>query len=111
MGIASFSSTAGLGCDFETPFDSVASTFCVCTGFAGNGTVLTRVTPIALPPPPAPQFEPWLLPAIQAYKAIDTTNPACKPADHARFFPQRSCSKNISPLAIGFQRLRNDADV
>src|SRR5438876_7184170 len=58
IGIASFSSMTGFGCDFETPFDSVASTLCVCTGLAGRGMLLTSVTPIALPPPPAPQFEP-----------------------------------------------------
>src|SRR5439155_9628012 len=60
IAIASGSSTTGFGCDFETPFDYVASTFCVCTGFAGSGIVLTSVTPIALPPPPAPQLDPLL---------------------------------------------------
>ena len=53
---ASFSSI--LGCDCVMPFDSLASTFWVCAGFAGNGTVLTSVAPIASPPPPAPQVSP-----------------------------------------------------
>src|SRR5215468_5471521 len=42
-------------------------------------------------------------------------NPAtamCSASDHARFFPQRSCSKKISALAaMGVERLRHDADV
>src|SRR5436309_12150093 len=101
----------GFGCDFETPFDSVASTLCVCTGFAGNGTLLTSVTPIALPPPPAPQFEPPLPRAMTAYKKIASVKATCIPADHARLRPQRSCSKKISPLSIGIQRLRDNAYV
>src|SRR5437879_10624274 len=111
MGIASFSSTAGLGCDFETPFDSVASTFCVCVGFAGNGTSLTTVTPIALPPPPAPQFEPDRPCAIHAETIIATATPTCCMADRPSMRPQRSCSKKISVLSMGLKRLRHNADV
>src|SRR6266404_8623595 len=40
-----------------------------------------------------------------------TATPTCSPADHARLRPQRSCSKKISPLAIGLKRLGHDADV
>src|SRR5581483_7625043 len=32
-------------------------------------------------------------------------------ADQARLCPQRSCSKKISPVGMGFKRLRHDADV
>src|SRR5215469_10387639 len=39
------------------------------------------------------------------------TKPTCRAADRAKLGPQRSCSKKISPLAMGFQRLRHDADV
>src|SRR5438552_18728096 len=36
----------------------------------------------------------------------------CRPADHARLRPQRSCSKKISALAcIGFERLGDDAHI
>src|SRR5579864_774657 len=101
MAIALGSSTCVCGLDCDNPLDSVASTFCVCTGLAGKGTVLTRVTPIALPPPPAPQFEPCPLPAIHAYITIARVNAPCRAADHARLRPQLSCSKNISPLAMG----------
>src|SRR5579864_1560687 len=38
-------------------------------------------------------------------------NAPCRAADHARLRPQLSCSKNISPLAMGLERLRNDTDV
>src|SRR6185437_833298 len=98
------------GFDCETPFDSVASTLCVCTGLAGSGMVLTIVTPMALPPPAAPQVAPPLCAKIE-YSRMNPANPTCRAADHARLGPQRSCSKNISPLAIGFQRLGHDADV
>src|SRR5438094_10574707 len=111
MGIASFSSTAGLGGYFETPFDSVASTFCVCTGFAGNGTLLTSVTPIALPPRPAPQFYPRFPLANHAYPIIATATPTCNMAERPSMRPQRSCSKKISVLSMGLNRLRHNADV
>src|SRR5215475_720339 len=39
------------------------------------------------------------------------TKPTCSAADRARLGPQRSCSKKISPLAMGLERLRHDADV
>src|SRR5258706_15359172 len=42
---------------------------------------------------------------------IATATPTCSPADHARLRPQRSCSKKISPLAIGLKRLGHDAHV
>src|SRR5256885_13328673 len=64
IGIASGSgcltSRCGCGCDCDTPLDSLASTFCVCVALAGRGTLLTRVTPMASPPPPAPQSDPRL---------------------------------------------------
>jgi len=47
------------GCDCVRPFDSLAKTFCVGAGFAGNGTVLTKLTPMASPPPPAPSLGRW----------------------------------------------------
>src|SRR6266568_3423001 len=40
-----------------------------------------------------------------------TATPTCSPADHARLRPQRSCSKNISVLAMRLKRLGHDADV
>src|SRR6266704_5239699 len=40
-----------------------------------------------------------------------TATPTCKPADHARLRPQRSCSKKISVLAMRLKRLGHDADV
>src|SRR5260370_34751265 len=95
IGIASLSSTIGCGCDFDNPLDSVASTFCVCTGFAGSGTLLTSETPMALPPPPSPQFDPRRPVAIHAYATMATVTPTCNAADHARLGPQRSCSKKI----------------
>src|ERR1051325_3601082 len=62
MGIASGSGclTSGAGCDCDTPLDSLASTFCVCVAFAGRGPLLPGVTPMASPPPPAPQSDPRL---------------------------------------------------
>src|SRR6185437_10552897 len=111
IGTASGSSVFSCGLDCDNPFDSVASTLLVSAGFAGRGILATSVTPIALPPPPAPQFVPWPLPAIHAYIATNNVKPACNAADHARFLPQRSCSKNISPLSMGFKRLRNNAHV
>src|SRR5215813_6721509 len=39
------------------------------------------------------------------------TKPTCRAADLARLGPQRSCSKKISALAMGPERLRHDADV
>ena len=49
----------GLGWDWVSPFESLARTFSFFTG-AGNGTLLTRLTPMASPPPPAPQPSPRL---------------------------------------------------
>src|SRR5215469_7786566 len=40
-----------------------------------------------------------------------STKPTCRAADRARLGPQRSCSKKISALAMGLERLRHDADV
>src|SRR6266567_4439954 len=40
-----------------------------------------------------------------------TATPTCKPADHTRLRPQRSCSKKISVLAMRLKRLGHDADV
>src|SRR5271155_5745490 len=51
--ITAFSWT--VGSDFESPLDSVARTFVVCSGLAGKGTALTRVAPRASPVPPLPQ--------------------------------------------------------
>src|SRR5208282_2141346 len=57
MASGSFSST--FGSDLVTPLDSLARTFWVWAGVVGKGTELTRVTPMASPPPPVPQ--PWPL--------------------------------------------------
>src|SRR6266567_8691983 len=40
-----------------------------------------------------------------------TATPTCRPADHARLRPQRSCSKKISVLAMGLKGLGHDAHV
>src|SRR6185437_12455190 len=37
--------------------------------------------------------------------------PQCRPTDQLRFRPHRSCSKKISALAMGFQRLGDNADI
>src|SRR5579859_6871216 len=111
MGIASGSSTCSWGFDCDKPLDSVASTLLVSTGFAGSGTVLTSVTPMALPPPPAPQLDPVPPRATMAYKKMASVMATCNPADHTRLRPQRSCSKKISPFAMGIQRLGDNADV
>ena len=58
--------SSGLGNDCATPFDSLASTCSFSACVAGKGTVLTRLTPIASPPPPAPHPEPLLLGANTA---------------------------------------------
>src|SRR5690349_4738987 len=48
---------------------------------------------------------------MSAYRAMASVKARCNPADHARLRPQRSCSKNISPLCIAIQRLRDDTHV
>src|SRR5580765_6496486 len=58
ISIASGSFSSIFGCDCVSPFDSLASTFCVWDGLAANGTELTNVAPIASPPPPEPQVSP-----------------------------------------------------
>src|SRR5271166_2300116 len=110
MASGSFSSV--LGSDWVSPLDSLARTFCVCTELAGSGTELTRLTPMASPPPPAPQVLPWPPGPITAYSTMEPATAICSATDQARLRPQRSCSKNISALAsMAFERLRHDAHI
>jgi hypothetical protein len=64
MGIASGSSSFTFGSDWVSPLDSLARMFCVCTGEAGSGIVLTRVALMAPPPPPPPPHASPRIPMI-----------------------------------------------
>src|SRR5438270_9883207 len=86
--------------------------FSVCLGLAGSGTVLTRVAPMASPPPPAPQPCPLGSESTAEYTSRPAVMAKCRPTDHARARPQRSCSKKISAFAaILFQGLGHDTDI
>src|SRR5215468_3907626 len=79
---------------------------------AGKGILLTNETPIASPPPPAPQTSPRRPGKITPNRITNPANATCKPADQANGLPSPACSKNISASAcIRVQRLRHDAHV
>src|SRR6516164_6358114 len=112
MGIASGSFCFSSGSDCVRPFDSLASTFCVSTGLAGKGTLLTIDTPIASPPPPAPQVSPRRAGRITAKTMINPVIARCRLAERAsgpaRFPRSRKMSASAAML---FQRLGHDAYV
>src|SRR3984957_745309 len=113
MGIASCSFTSsGLGCDLVMPFDSLARTFCCGDGAVVSGILLTKVAPMASPPPPAPQPAPVGVARTALRMSNPATIPTCRPSDQASAGAQRSCSKKISAFAcILFQRLGHDAHI
>src|SRR6516225_3096959 len=74
--------------------------------------LLTKATPMASPPPPAPHPPPRCPGRIHAESTKNATNPTCKPVDHASGLPSEACSKNISVSgAMRVQRLSHDAYV
>src|SRR5215470_4582476 len=78
---------------------------------AGKGMLLTSDTPIASPPPPAPQVDPPWGSRMPENKAIPRTA-TCAPAETASGRPSCACSKNISGSACIFvERLRHDTHV
>src|SRR5437016_8576167 len=80
-------------------------------GLAGSGTVLTSETPIASPPPPAPQISPRR-PGSMLNRTITPVNATCSPTERARGRPSFPCSKKISAFAsILFERLGHDAHI
>src|SRR5207253_11251261 len=104
--------TSGSGMDFVSPRESLASTFSVFTGFAGSGTLLTSVAPMASPPPPAPHPSPRFSGMKTAYTMMNTANAKCNTSDQASGRPKFPLSKKMSALAaIALQRLRHDTHV
>src|SRR5438445_13260776 len=80
-------------------------------GLAGSGTVLTSETPIASPPPPAPQISPRR-PGSMLSRTITPVNATCSPTERARGRPNFPCSKKISAFAsILIERLGHDAHI
>src|SRR5579883_3435697 len=112
IGIASGSSCFSWGCDLERPLDSLASTFCACVVLAGKGMALTRETPMASPPPPAPQVEPDLPGRKTPNRMIIPVRATCSPTESARGRPRWLCSRKMSvSAAILVEGLSNDTDV
>src|SRR5438477_3333718 len=78
----------------------------------GKGMLLTSDTPMASPPPPAPQTSPRRPGRITPNRITNPAKARCRPTDHAIGFPNPACSKNISASAcIRIQGLRHDAHV
>src|SRR5271157_1515773 len=101
-----------LGCDCASPFDSLASTFCVSAGGVGNGILLTSVALMAPPPPAVP---PQLSPRLLGIKYPNKANPnsaacsATEPITGARRLPP--VGKMSTSAAIRLQRLRHNTHI
>src|SRR5271169_1016914 len=112
IGIALGSSLGdSLGGDWDKPFDSLASTFCVSGCALGKGMLLTSTALIASPPLCVPpQFSPR--PLGMMLKIARANSARCSATEPTSDRPDvGSCGKMSASAAILLQRLSDDAHV